>query len=231
MKNEEFYKESVDTCVEVRTEINEDLYRRGIYPAKKVGELVLGLEKKFYKLIHDMIYYEGGYPSENSPPRLNEFLDRFIVLVKWFGLLNREEEINSYLSESGITLADNNKKEDRKIFLGEKGPEELEEIMKNWNIIFDEPIEEFNTTKKLMEKLLDKTLGIQRIVCELADSIKVDTAKKVKEKCEIKPPYFIRTVNTKAKEVLAKKNGKRGKQIIDNIKDDAENYVDVVSIL
>lgn len=223
MENREKYIEYVDACGEVRHEINSQLYDRGLGPIKKLSEEILGLSKPHYKLVHDMLYYKGGYPKEDSPPRLNELLDRFISLYKYFELLGHAYEIESYLATSGISITLTDKIKDEPVIFPE-------ESTQRWESVFpDENVKSFDTTKKFLAKLLDRSLALQEDICHLADTIKIDTAEKVEEECKIKKPYFLKAVSAKAKQLAADEERKK-KEIGDKVQEDADNHEDAVSI-
>jgi|WetSurMetagenome_2_1015567.scaffolds.fasta_scaffold01141_14 hypothetical protein len=223
MENREKYVEYVDACSTVRYEINSQLYDQGIGPIKKLSEEILGLPKPHYKLIHDMLYYKGGYPKDDSPSRLNDFLDRFIALYKYFEFLDHVDEIENYLNNAGITINLKNKIQDEHLDFPE-------DILQKWETAFpDEDINLFNTTKKFLDKLLDRSLALQVDICQLADSIKIDTAEKVEEECKIKKPYFLKAVSARAKQLAAIEEEKK-KEIGNKVQEDADNHEDAVSI-
>jgi hypothetical protein len=227
MENKDKYVEYVDACGQIRHEINSQLYDKGIGPIKKLSEEVLALSKPHYKLIHDMLYYTGGYPKEDSPSRLNEFLDRFIALYHYFKFLGHEAQIDDYLQTAGISIkTDYDLKDEPLLFDDEKS----KEIDEKWQGAFPgEDMSQFNTRKKFLEKLLDRSLALQGDICHLADTIKIDTAEKVEEECKIKKTYFIKAVSARAKQLAAEEEAAR-KKVIETVQDEADMHVDAVSI-
>ena len=172
-----------------------------------------------------MIYYKGGYPSETSPPRLEEFLDRFIALYRYFTFLGKIDEIKDYLKQAGIESSlESNMVVDAAVIVDE-------DVENLWGQAFPgEDIGDYQTYGDFLDKLLDRSLALQEDICHMADSIKIDTAEKVAEECKIKKPYFVKAVNAMAKQLVAA-DAEKKKEIGDKVQDDAENHEDAVSIL
>jgi hypothetical protein len=233
MKQENLYVNQVDKCSKVRYEINEDLYKKGMNPLQKIAFYLVGIETHDYKLIHDMNYYKGGYPKEETPPKLHTFLNKFIVVVKWFQFMGWFEKIDKYLREAGISIVITMPIEDGEIFQDYKGnSKDSKKFIKAWSRIYpeQEPETKFKTVRAVMDECLERSYDIQKDICDLADSIKIDAAGNVESECEILKPHFMKAVVLKYKE---NKNAERGKGIekeIKMVKAGIENLEDAISI-
>ena len=70
----------------------------------------------------------------------------------------------------------------------------------------------------LLDVIMNEALDEQKVICELADTIKIDDALIVEEQCEIIKPAYIKAVNMKYKELKSKSIDKDVKKIDDTVK-------------
>lgn len=81
MKNKALFKATVEESGKIRFDINENLHKQ-MNNLAKIFKAVSQDESKVFFVLKDMEYYTGGYPSENSPPKLDEVLDKFAIFYK-----------------------------------------------------------------------------------------------------------------------------------------------------
>lgn len=233
MLNKQLYEDTIDESSKIRYEINEIHYKNGLSPLQKVAKFVLGVDPRDYKFIHDMDYYRGGYPNPESPPKLDALLNRFVKAVKWFRYLGWQDRIEKYLANHGIEIVINSgadyKKEEINYTLIE--PKDLENAKKEFaKLGFQNNLLDFSNKEDLLHFLLKKSHDLQEIVCKLSDQIKFDNADKIEEQCEIRKPYFMKSVVVKYKEIKNLEKGKTNQSEIEKVKEDADNYQDAISI-
>jgi hypothetical protein len=220
MEHYDYYKDTVEACSELRVTINEDLYKNGMNIVADLAENMM--EKKQFHLIHRMNYYQGGYPSENSPPKLHVVLDAFINVIKFYDLLGKHDEVSDYLRENHITyeLSEHSKNLPISFDAEQKAAAQAQ-----WSKLFPtEKLEDFDKPKEFLEKLLGKSHEIQALICAAADTIKINHADKIKEKCSIKKGYFLKAVNTRAKKLVKEEQQKNARKVLEDILEDVENY-------
>jgi len=69
MRNDTKFIDYLNDAVLIRKELNEVHH-------KKMGKYALSFEyltgefRQSFKWVKDMLYYKGGWPSENTPPKL-----------------------------------------------------------------------------------------------------------------------------------------------------------------
>jgi len=198
MKNEEVYKETLAKSSETRFTLNEDHHPR----IKKLSEIfsrVFGEEGKIFKLIEGMLYYTGGYPSENSPPRLDELVERFANVCRYYAFIDKDIEITNLLEKHSIVVNITKMKNDA----FKPTPEDKEAIKKLFKELnIDESMPQ--TKLDLFNKIMNEALDEQKIICQLADTIKIDDASVIDEQCEIIKSAYIKAVNMKYKEMKDK---------------------------
>lgn len=220
MENISLYTQTVEECGELRRHINDDLWKDGINILKKLSSLVM--DKKFFGFLHQLNYYTGGKPNVTSPPRLDEFLDKFVVLIKYYELMGNLDEVSSYLNRSGIEIKSTSPLVDEEL---EISPEDISSDW--WNELFGDFKKDI-TMSSYLSKLLEKSYRIQEEICSSANVIKKEKAKEIKEKCGIKKPHFIKVVSAKAKMLKKDKSGE--KQVKLDVREDVFNYDDATSI-
>lgn len=192
MKNEKIFSEVTDESVNVRIVINEQ-HHPMMSKLRKLFHLSTYRDSKIFKILNDFKYYKGGYPKEDSLPKIDVFLNTFGNIFQLYKFLGDEKEINQFLENNyGLRveeISDNNLNEPLDIM-------KLKKFKKLWNQVFDEEYNNQNK-KKILEMLLSKGQDLQAIICKLADEIKISNADEVEQKCEVKKSIFIPIVNLK----------------------------------
>jgi hypothetical protein len=234
MQDQEFYTKTVEDSGQIRFLINEQYYGEKFTPIKKIFQHLTGREKSDLKFIHDMIYYKGGYPKEDSPPKMDAILDKFVTLVRYFQLLGKSDEINKKLLERGVKIEITDPMEDKQIVFSQRFQEmeeaDQDELLDVWFKIF--PGENINQldiyTSELMKKLLELSLPLQAEICNASDSIKIINSAAVEERTGIKKKNFLEAVKLKYKEMVD--DTKKEKALEKIKKDDIENLEEAISI-
>jgi len=229
MKQKQTFIKKVDECSDVQFEINEVHIRNSMNPFKKIAFYLAKIDPSTYNLIHIMNFYKGGYPKENSPAKLEKFLDGFIKIFKWFAVIGWEDRITKYLKSKGITITFDTPIIEEPIlmdFLQDK--KDRRKFLASWNKVFPSQSDiHFKTTKEALLDLLDKSSQEQKVICDLSDSIKLDCAQEVEDTCEIKKSHFMRSVGIKYRE---KKDENSAQKAVTKIKKDIDDLEDAISI-
>jgi hypothetical protein len=222
MKDEKKLVKVTDESVGIRIDINEN-YHPVMSKLRKLFNLSTFKKPKFFKILNDFVYYKGGYPRPDSPPKLNDFLDIFGNIFQLYKFLGNESEINQILEDNyGIkvsVVSSSDLDEPLEIM-------KLKKFQKLWSQVFDEEYDG-QSKKEIIEKLVDRGQDLQSTICKLADQIKIDNAKEVEEKCEVKKSIFIPIVNLKSNYVRSGNDDVFEK--IKKINDDNQVFNDVVN--
>lgn len=188
IKNKETFEKTVEESAETRVDIDVNLRSqyKGLMKTFEAGFLN---EPKVFKRIVDILYYTGGYPTENTPPKFEQLVDDFAQVVTFLKLLENPKVEDRLQEVWGITL----NMPDKKFTL------EVESFDEAWKkyVAVDEPAPD--NAPLAMKELTNRAMAIQGEICQKSDSIKRDNATKIEEECSIKKPTFMSCVMVKAK--------------------------------
>lgn len=96
------YEELLEQCATTRQHINSELW--GEYKILKSNfEQLTPLPGKYFKYAADLLYYKGGYPNENSPPRDEEMADQIASALWIFKAINNPKLLQLF-KDRGITI-------------------------------------------------------------------------------------------------------------------------------
>lgn len=211
------YDELVEEAAETRRFLDEELHPQ-FASLKKVFESVFPeFSGSAFKLLSDITYYQGGYPSENSPARgatvAKGILDA-LFLTKMVG----NDQIFKLV---GMTLKDHIHPPDDALVLPDKA-----DIKDHWGQVMSTEIPMHRY--ELLKALLKRAQELQKEICQAADSIKVDAAEKA-EKMGILKKSFMKTVSLAA----MKKKGKVGQMAekVEETREAAENLIKAIENL
>jgi hypothetical protein len=179
----EILKEKIQAGTKIRKEIQE-VHRKRYEELKRLFRAVTETNPQLLKFLTDMFYYRnGGYPSENSLPKHEEVLNRFIDIFKYMSFLGTEKQfVTNYLAEHGIEVKLLHPVEDYSV---EKSHKAIAEA----NVF----LEKF-TFKEFLNTLIDECLGLQGHICNLADKIKIDLAKEIEKESGVKKGHYLDAV-------------------------------------
>lgn len=192
------YTEIVERCGKIRHTINQELYGR-MKKLSKLFQAIWGEEHSTFKLVNDSLYYQGGWPSESTPPRLHSHLDKVGKLFKYYEAMGLEDEINAYLKDKyGLEVS--RTEEYKPVTDRCMSPSvAMELMMELFPGEYREAMERPMTD--MMFSLFSEGMDLQREICGLADRIKIMEAREVKEKFDIEKDHFVTAVSIKAKEI------------------------------
>ena len=97
----------------------------------------------------------------------------------------------------------------------------IDKLDSEWHAVFHEPRPK--TKKECLDVLIEIACGLQSVICESADLIKITNAQTVEDECKVKRGHFVKAVNINAspnkekqKEKI-KKNSQEISEVIDNV--------------
>lgn len=162
------YLELLEKCAATRADIDERLHKRYNEIKKAFEEVFPEYKGIDFKRFVDLVYYQGGYPSPNSPPKeedLADLVSKSLQLERAYGRTTLEE----LLEERGVTV-----KVDASTV-----PKSSKQIQ--W-----------------LKTNVKECLGLQAEICSLANSIKKTGAKTAKTTFKIDRDNFIKAVKIAA---------------------------------
>ena len=194
MKDTERIQKVLDKCGATRHELNTVHWRkmRGI---QRAFSKMLDVPKKVSGGLNQYFHYKnGGYPSENSPPRYEDAAEKLANMFIGAEFIDESEVINRFLEKKfGLKLV----RVRHAAKLKRKALAPLEQRkLQDMGISH---LEEIKDDKKLfseLHKIMDET---QCNICQLSDSIKYTGFAQVEKKMKgLRKSSFIRLVGTKA---------------------------------
>jgi hypothetical protein len=191
----ESYEDIVQKCAGTRRDLDTILHPT-FNELKKAFEIVFsefGFGKGDFKRLSDMVYYQGGYPSENSPAKEAALADQVASVLKMEYMLGRTNFIE-HMNERGISLeiaAD--LPANVKYTLSTDDEKELAEHFAGAGIqgVPDKRLD-------VLQVLIDRAQELQAEICQTADTIKVDAAEKVEAQFKIQKGSFVKAVSIAA---------------------------------
>lgn len=222
MKNKEIFVKEVQDGSMIRYEINED-HSPILGKLSKIYKGFFGRDPKEFRYAKDIFYYKGGWPSPNTPPRAKGLADHIADAYMILSFIGKDKELEDYLAARGLKLEPIDPDgfdysyllEDIDWTLDKKREKMVKE---NWEELFgttkvpDDP-------KEVLTKLMNVACDKQKVICELADKIKIDKGGYVEEECEIKVSDYTKAVNLKYR----KTKGQDITDTLENIEKEVEN--------
>ena len=159
------------------------------------------IDPKFYTLLKDLQYYQGGYPSPDSPPKIDTFIEKVAEVAKWYNALGKLDEFNAALqSACGMKIVETTAYVDP-TSVPSASPAKAEKYLEK---IDPSKAYENMTPPDLAQYLLDEGCNVQGRICHKADQIKITIGEQVKAKYDIEPSRFRDIVRVQSKINLAK---------------------------
>lgn len=189
------YLKAVKVCSKVRHRINV-IFMPQMKRLAKLYSLTFGVAPRRFNVVKDAMYFQGGWPCETTPAKLQELCFNFGEVCMAYAYLDRLDEVNVYLEEFGFSVdfTDNHYETSTYIKDNSNNVEEFYEI---WNYTFkDEKVPKTNV--EIAKKLLDTAVELQATICGESDTINVVAGTAVERKYGISVPCFSQTVRKEA---------------------------------
>lgn len=231
IRYEEIYIEELNEAASTRYELNE-IHHKEMNTAVKLFADAFGQNRKDLIFVKNSLFYKGGYPSENTPPRLETLVKQMATIVKYFQYSGKMHELDPYLSQYGLKVSfeDSSFFDEIDVPVSQLDKKKINKIKQSYNALFHPENEDevFSLNKKsIFTKVLDFMMDKQHVICAKADSIKLEAAEKIEEECDIKKPNFIKAVYLKYKTL---KNGDISEELI-KVDEQMDNMEAAISIL
>lgn len=213
---DENYEQLLNEGARVRDEI-DTIYRPQYDAVKKLFADVFeanGFTGKDIKHLADLIYYTGGYPSENSPPRVEVFGDLVASALK-LGEHSGHDVLKRYLASKGVQVTFST------IALRDVSiTPERKTLLESCAVSYP-PEKTTVSTRDLLQDLIERTQKLQSEICSLADEVKIELAEKAEKEHEIKKGNFVRAVKIKA--ISLSKDRDKMMEALEKIQDNIHN--------
>lgn len=194
MKNEKVYVQKVKEGASIRTKINDEI--KPFYGSlKKIFSTVFKKPTNHYKTAVDLMFYKAGYPKEDSPSKIQKYLDSIGNVYTIFALAGKTDMFNSYLKENYGVSIDIDKNKLTGIKESTLTKSQLKRLNKSWNSVFTDSV----TTDKeeIVKKLLETGQIYTGEIVENEDKVRVAGAEEVESKCDIPKSTFTKAVQLK----------------------------------
>lgn len=227
MENIDVFKRTVQECTDIRRDLNENWWKK-MRTLSNIFKLMFERESNNeFKFLNDLFYYQGGYPTPNTPPKMQSLVESFATMLKFFTYSGNEDAFKHYLEAYGINAEIINTDE----CLKNDKIANFNKVRVRYETLFNEPMP--MNKKDLFNKMISMGQSLQHTICVLADLIKLDAADKIKTECNISKQNFINAISinvTKSK--LLEKNANLDKVIkkVDDRKQFSTEIVESVSI-
>lgn len=216
MKNKQIFDTKLKESTGIRIEINT-VHNKEMGKYAKLFKTIFN-RKNTYKFIKDMIYYKGGWPTDETPARLESLAQKTAKAAYFLNYIG-DDTFVKYCKQYGISITLENLVEET---VGHNEPIKNEaQLDSDWYDIFNK--QRPKDKRECFNELISIGCGLQEIICEAADEIKITNAGIVEKDCEIKKPNFVKVVNinaspNKQKQIeKIKKNSKEIVEVVDNV--------------
>lgn len=190
--------ELVEDCVELRVE--SSAARDEARNLSEAFERLTGLPAKVFKKASDVIYYQGGYPSESTSPRYVSIAEALVGTLAALDAVG-SEQLRDHLAVMGVKVELSPRE---KII----NSAEAAEILKSVGISADQlEIDGSAETGRYVQRrdvaaaLMARSQEIQKVICDNADAVK-DAAASAEETLGCSRGAFLKTVDVAATRVL-----------------------------
>lgn len=93
---------NIKESAKIRYNLNENLHRQANKIRNKFKQ-IFNFEPRYFTKLKDLHYYRGGWPSENTPPRIETFSKNIIEMIHLYEFLG-DDELKNILMEGGIEI-------------------------------------------------------------------------------------------------------------------------------
>ena len=228
--NKEFFFENVEKCGKIRLEIN-DVHHKEMNLIAQIYQAVFNRDSGEFRYAKDILYYKGGWPSEHTPARAESLAKHIFQSYLILSYIDQETELVDFLKEYGLSLTLIEGKESfyKKNLVGDcqwkLDGNRRAKVHQVWEELF--PKDEIpSRPKQLLSFIMKKAMEKQKVICTLADQIKLEVAPVVEDQCNIKRKNFMDTVSMESRR---QKDRDVSNDIIKK-KDDATNAMETMNV-
>ena len=161
------YSELLLQSIQTRRMMDEELWSRFRVLNRIFMKVFPTFSKKAFKHLNDLIYYTGGYPSKDSPARVDALAESIVFAVRLLRFVD-DTRLDKALAEAGITVSDSSPLVD----------ESFDQDATGWKKDFGAIV---SGTIEALVALLVEAQEIQGDLCRLSDGIKITAVETAKE--------------------------------------------------
>lgn len=188
MQNKDVFEQKLKESSEIRYEINEKWRAKHLNVLARTFKRIFNRKTSDFRIVKDAIHYKGGYPLPSSPPKMDELLDNFAAVIKFYDLMGNKKA-RAYLKRvHNIEISDLLPLKDTnltKYKLDKELGDMIPELVKPHQKV---------STKVAAQLIFAKADEIQGVICGLSDKIKYDNASAVQSACGISKSDFKKAV-------------------------------------
>lgn len=209
MKNEDLYKKTVEEASLIKYEMNED-HASEMKQLKKIYKAVFNRKPTEFTAAKDMIYFKGGWPKPETPPKALQLADKIADVYAILSLIGEEKEFASYLEDRGLKIEpimdsvyhSNHLLNDAEWKLDSK---RAKVVNSNWEELFDVDVPD--DYAEMLKIMMRRAKAKQKSICELGDEIKEEKGGMIEADCEVKKTLFVKAVDLKFRQQVGKDIG------------------------
>lgn len=214
-------QDEFDEAVGIRKELNS-VHWKEYERLSTVFAVLFNESKSTLKFISDLNYYQGGYPSETSPPRINSIFEKVGTAARFYDVRGKLDEINLILSSHGFELVRTNP-DTSIVTMSDKRIDDDKKAIKAYEELGMVDSDVQGMPDQVIEKFLERTMELQRTICQMADSIKIDLFEQANVKLpEIGKSGFVSAVNSVASKQLKESRKKDTNPLVTRVLEKVE---------
>jgi hypothetical protein len=226
MTFESALQQAVEKSSETRFELNTYHWPK-LSAIQNVMAQVFGIPLSFVKNLHQAYYYRnGGYPSENSPPRYDPPARKAAEMYIMLSMIGKEGYIENIFKEYGITISFDTQPEMNFDLRGVEDDFSKHLEKSEMDINFNGPLSD----EEIFDYFLEAMTEVQADICNMADSIKIDAFEKIDKQFpkKLKKNKFLNVVKIKAAQKQSEEKAEKQKGETVHYNDMENHSLDVV---
>lgn len=206
------YAELLEDSAVTKMEV-DDVHKPRMSGLKKIFKTAFGAKPKAFKFANDMIYFKGGYPKADSPPKAAKVFGALADYVFMLEAAGQKDKIDGYLRSIGLEVnrigTYPNPYDTPLIANGGK-------LQAAWDAQFQGQ-QLPQTGGALLKKLFDEGQEVQCAICELSDEVKLINAAEAEADHGITKGPFMKAVGVRLAEMKKGDGAEKLQKIDENI--------------
>lgn len=228
MTFESALKQGVQKSSNIRFDLNNNLWPK-LNAMQECLAILFDVPASYTKNLVQAVYYKnGGYPSENSPPKHTVLVEKVSQMYIMLKMINQDDLIKEEFLKFGLKIDDSELRlpiSQNYRMADDKFVKNLEKSEIDFN--FAKPL----SNKELVEYFLEAMCEIQGEICKKADEIKIHQYDKINKRFpkKLKKKNFVAVVNTLATKLKNEELGVSKKEDAKHF-NNMENYAFDITI-
>ena len=201
MENKELFVTNLEECANERFKIEEGV-KENVKQLKKLFKKLTNFGGKYFNMLSNFAYYQGGYPNEDSKPKIIDFMDQLGVAFSVYSLTGKEATFNDYLSTTyGIKIIEIEEGEIASRLNKAVNDTEISETYQRYTLQNDKP----NDVAGYLKGIIRESTNLQSQICDANDLVTAK-ATNTEEVCKIQKSNFMKSVALKVKQMIKGKD-------------------------